>query len=474
MPNRIDADFSIKEIGMFGRLFGLFQVNGKALYHVGGSVRDMLRGESPKDFDFTTDALPDETTAILNSDKDYIQSIWPIGEKFGTIAAVIEGQPVEITTHRRDMTPGRHPDVAFTKDLSEDLARRDFTINSMAMDAAGNVIDPFGGQNDLREGVINATGDPMERFQEDPLRMLRAVRFVSKLGFPIGEQTHNAIYKYAQAIMTVSRERWLDELTKLLVGKHVGLALEWLRITRLFGYVLPEVFPIMLVPPGNPLRSKDLWTHTVLVVDKVRNDPLVRWAALLHDIAKPQTRYEEGTSTVHFFQHQMLGAELVHSLGKRLKMSNEFLRALKGLVSMHHQIADVVSTRNDPPVSVSALRKVIRNCEEFGCDIEDLIELFGNDQSSLRPEAIEKKRIHAELLRAALRDLKEEELKPRLPKGIGEEIMVRYNLKPGPEVGMLRKKLDQMLLEGLIAPGDAMDDVFRKLEEYNAEAVSAE
>ena len=118
---------------MFGRLFGLFQANGKALYHVGGSVRDMLRGESPKDFDFTTDALPDETTAILNSDKDYIQSIWPIGEKFGTIAAVIEGQPVEITTHRRDMTPGRHPDVAFTKDLSEDLARRDFTINSMAL-----------------------------------------------------------------------------------------------------------------------------------------------------------------------------------------------------------------------------------------------------------------------------------------------------------------------------------------------------
>lgn len=463
--------YTYGEWAMFEKLFGIFGTNGKDLYHVGGSVRDMLLGGSPKDFDFATDALPDETTAILKSDPEYVGSVWPIGEKFGTIAATVEGFPVEITTFRRDLTQGRHPDVMFTDSLEEDLARRDFTFNSMAMGGDGNIIDPFGGQEDLAGKLIRATGEPMERFQEDPLRMLRAVRFVSKLGFGISTPTKEAIHRYAQAILTVSRERWLDEMTKLLLGQHVGMAMDYLRYTRLLGYVLPEVFPITLIPDGSYLSSKNLWMHTLHVLEKVRAEPLVRWAALVHDIAKPQTRYEEGTDTVHFFQHQMLGAELVHSLGKRLKMSNEFLWALKGLVALHHQIADTVSTRNDPPVSVSALRKVIRNCEEYGCQVDDLIELFGNDQSSMRPEAIEKKRIHAELLREALRSMREEDLKPRLPKGVGEEIMRRYGLRPGPEVGEIRKRLDAMLLDGLILPDETIDEIFRK---YDAEKLAVQ
>lgn len=450
---------------MFGGLFGLFHANGKELYHVGGSVRDMLRGEPPKDFDFATDALPDETTAILKSGGAYVESVWPIGEKFGTIAATVEGQQVEITTYREDMSSGRHPEVAFVKDIKLDLSRRDFTINSMAMDDKGTVIDPFGGQADLKEGCIRATGNPFERFQEDPLRMLRAIRFSSKLGFSIHADTMSAIYEYAHAILNVSRERWLIELTKMLTGEYPGLALEYLKHSRLLGYVLPEVFPIVLVPLGNPLHSKNLWLHTLNVVDKVRRDPKVRWAALVHDIGKPQTRYEQGTDTVHFFQHWTLGAELVHSMGKRLKMPNEFLRAVMGLVSLHHKIADTVSRANNPPVSLGALRKVIRDCEEFGCSVEDLVELFSCDQTSNRPESIEKKRVHVELLRKALQELKDEELRPRLPKGIGEEIMARFGLQPGPEVGRIRGTLDQMLLDGLIVPGDTMDDIFGKLRD---------
>jgi poly(A) polymerase len=446
---------------IFKTLSKAFGDKGFGLYLVGGCVRDRLLGFEPKDYDLTTSARPEKIVEVLTSiGMDY----YPIGEKFGTIAAKLaDGMQVEITTHRRDLTPGRHPDVIFTDSLEEDLARRDFRMNSIACTIDENIVDPFGGQDDLKHGMISTTGDPFERFQEDPLRMLRAVRFVSKLGFLLHEQTREAIYKYAHAILIVSRERWLDELTKLLVGEHVARALEYMKHSRLLGYVLPEVFPITLVPPGNPLQSKNLWLHTLSVVDKVRKDPLVRWAALTHDIGKPQTRYEEGADTVHFFQHWALGAELVHSLGKRLKMSNEFLWALKGLVSLHHQIADAVSRNNDPPVSLSALRKVIRNCEEFGCSVEDLVELFSCDQTSNRPESVEKKRIHVELLRKALQELKEEELRPRLPKGIGEEIMARFGLQPGPEVGRIRKDLDQMLLDGLILPGETMDDIFGKL-----------
>ena len=205
----------------FQKLFKIFKINGKKLYHVGGSVRDMVLGKEPKDFDFTTDARPEDTKRILESAgiKTY-----PLGEKFGTVAAKHGNLQIEITTHRKDMTPGRHPDVAFTDNLQEDLSRRDFTINSMAMDESGKIIDPFGGKKHLGERVIKTTGNPMERFGEDPLRMLRAVRFASQLGFNIERRTKQAIFISTQAILNVSRERWFEEMSKLLVGAYAGRA----------------------------------------------------------------------------------------------------------------------------------------------------------------------------------------------------------------------------------------------------------
>jgi poly(A) polymerase len=443
---------------MFDRLFNAFDQGGKKLYHVGGSVRDLLLGKSPKDYDFTTDALPTETQEILSNANI---KHWPLGEKFGTIAASValngEVVDVEVTTHRKDMTPGRHPDVSFTDNLEDDLARRDFTINSMAMTQQGRIIDPFDGQKDLAQRLIKTTGNPYERFSEDPLRMLRAARFVSQLGFGLNGTAKNVIREYAHAILTVSRERWLEEMNKLLVGPNVLKALYMLADVRLFGYILPEAFSLT-IKQESKLPSKDLWHHVTTVVTKSPPRVNVRWAALLHDIAKPQTRMEKA-GEVHFFQHEYLGAEMIEGVARRLKMGNTQRRAVKGLAALHQRVGDAVSRRNNPPVSKSALRRIIRDCDVWGCDINDLIDLFEADCSSKRKEVLERQGAHARLLREALGEIKEEELRPKLPSGIGNAIMDRLELKPGPEIGEIKNKMDEMLMIGLIDPSMSIEDI---------------
>lgn len=441
-------------------LFTAFHEAGFNLYHVGGSVRDMILGRTPKDFDLTTDAKPEETKGVLESAGF---KTFPLGEAFGTIAAHVGDQIIEITTHRLDVTRGRHPDVAFTKDLKEDLSRRDLTINSIALDGEGNVIDPFNGAKDIARRLIRTTGNPMERFGEDPLRMLRAVRFASQLGFNIEPRTQQAIRALIPSILSVSRERWLEELNKLLLGAYVGKGLDLLKESGLLGYILPEVYPILVEPTG-VLHSKNLWHHTRVVVSKAKSDLLVRWAALLHDIAKPQTR-QEMNDEVHFYGHEQLGAELVDGIGRRLHMSNEMRLSVKGLVALHQRIGDCVSRKNDPPVSPSALRRVARDCEELHCSIEDLIELFAADSSSNRPETRERQQAHAELLREAVGQMREDELRPKLPSGIGQVIMEHFGVSPGPKVGEFKKILDNMLVSGEIDAETSTEDMMRKLEE---------
>ena len=442
---------------MFEKLFKIFEEDGKKLYHVGGSVRDKLLGLIPKDYDFTTDALPEETQRILTQANI---SHWPLGEKFGTIAAKVDNLEVEITTHRKDMTSGRHPDVVFTKNLKSDLARRDFTINSMAMDSKGTLIDPFGGFKDLHRKVIRATGEPKERFAEDPLRMLRAVRFVSKLGFRLSSKSLNVIKLYVQSIMSVSKERQLEEMNKLLLGDYVCDALNMLKVSRLLNYVLPELH-CLAIPNTSKTRSKDLWYHTLTVVSKTPPQLSLRWAALLHDIAKPQTIVET-PKEVHFFQHEILGAELTEGILGRLKMGKNLSRKIINLISLHHRIINVVSRKNDPPVSISGLRRVIRDCEF--CSIDELIDLFYADCSSNRAATIERQGEHTKLLRQAVKELREEELKPKLPSGIGNEIMRRFNLSPCKEVGEIKKELDELLLDGKINSSMCFDEIFEQLK----------
>jgi len=431
---------------MFEKLFQAFEDGGYKLYHVGGSVRDIMLGREPKDYDFTTDARPPQTKEIL--DKAGYKH-WPLGEKFGTIAAKFDGMDVEITTHRKDMTPGRHPDVVFTDNLEEDLARRDFTINSMAMDAKGKVVDPFGGLKDIGRRLVKATGSPKARFGEDPLRMLRAVRFCSQLDFDMEDRTLSAIKEYAQAIMTVSRERWFDEMSKLLLGNiNKGFAL--LYASRLLGYLLPEVYAMTLNDPQAKVASKNLSRHTMLVTAGTPARLALRWAAILHDIGKPYTRFED-VNEVHFWQHEYLGAEMVEGIARRYRMSNKLRRSIKGLVALHQRVGDVVSRRYDPPVSENALRRLIRDCDERGCDIDDLIDLFSADCTSNKPNIKERHGAHSRLLKEALEAIREKDARPRLPKGIGNAIMDRFHLEPGAKVGEIKKILDGLLLENKIS-----------------------
>jgi len=460
----------------FENLFRSFEANGFELRFVGGCVRDHLLGIEPKDFDFATDARPDATKHVLTHGNF---KWWPIGEKFGTIAAKMGDEDIEITTYRKDMTAGRHPDVSFTTELRTDLERRDFTINSMAMTKSGRLIDPFGGAKDLTDKLIRCTGTAWSRFREDPLRMLHAARFAARFSFRIDDDTVRAASQSAHSLLTVSRERWLDEMTKLLVAGDPSHGIEYLRHMRLLWLVVPELWASWVSPKVLDGPEKNLWYHTLKVLYQSPPRPVVRWAALLHDIAKPQTYSRDGRQ-VHFLQHEVLGAEMVEGICRRLKMSNEMRRAVRALVFLHQRVqavfrresGDDVQSRRDPNkkgrivASDRALRRLVRECDERGCQIEDLLDLFGADCSSrqqrVRDSVAEQRRVGFE----ALERMREEDMRPKLPPGIGNAIMDHFNLKPGPEVGKMRDRLEEMLLDGEIKSDASEGEMLQLLEEF--------
>lgn len=417
------------------------------IYIVGGTVRDSVLNTEPKDLDFAINLGPEQVQKRLNA-AGY--ETWKIDKEPPTIGTKLGSKRVEVSTFRGT-------------NIEEDLLRRDFTINAMAI-RDNKIIDPHNGLKDISKQLVRCTKSPLDRFSEDPLRMLRAIRFVSTLGFRLDEKTKSSIMTYAHSILVTAKGRWFDELTKLLVGNNVKPALELLFKTRLLGYLLPEIYPITMVPRNQNSHTKDLWYHTKIVVNKSKPIPRIRWAALLHDMAKPQTMLESSSGT-HFFQHEYLGSEMADGVLKRLKAGSSFRQSVRGLVALHQRIGDVVSRRNNPPVSMNALRRLARDCDERRCKIEDLVELFAADCSSGRKDVVERQRVHANLLRKALKDMKAEDLRPKLPKGIGERLMRHFNLKPGPKVGKLKQKLDSMLVSGKIKSNMTPEQMFKILEE---------
>lgn len=301
-------------------------------YLVGGSVRDLLLGLAPKDWDYTTPLLPDEIEErVRNAGK----RAYVTGKRFGTIGFKLDDKFIEVTTFRSEKYgKTRKPEVQFVGSINEDLSRRDFTINAIAQRDA-RLIDPFGGQSDIKAKVIRAVGKPSERFNEDPLRMLRAVRFVSQLGFSIEPETHKAIVKNAHKILSVSKERWAQELDKLLLGDNVVIGLYALYTTDLIKFVLPELRIQSGYDQNSDWHEYSLVEHTIRTVKDTPAKINLRWAALLHDLGKPFVRTDNKRGRSNYVFHELVGAEMIYGIGKRLKWSNERTQEVSDLVRHH-------------------------------------------------------------------------------------------------------------------------------------------
>lgn len=292
---------------------------GFEAYPVGGCVRDMLLGKAPHDFDVCTNASPEQTISVLSG-----FTTIPTGLKHGTVTVLSQGEPVEVTTFRTDgeYHDHRRPEqVRFVSSLKEDLSRRDFTVNALCLDKNGNVIDMFDGITDLDSGIIRCVGDPVLRFEEDALRVLRALRFSSVLGFDIEPATAEAVHKKAPLLSFVSAERVFSELKKLLTGKRAGdILLEYRDVFALF---IPELSECFDVPQNNPHHMYDVYTHICKSVDNIKPDEILRIAMLFHDIGKPRCRTTDINGIDHFKTHPAVGAKMAGDILSRLRADND-------------------------------------------------------------------------------------------------------------------------------------------------------
>ncbi|MBQ3417180.1 MAG: CCA tRNA nucleotidyltransferase [Ruminococcus sp.] len=305
--------------------------HGYDCYAVGGCVRDSLRGIEPKDWDFTTSALPDEIEACFADCKTVA-----VGKKYGTIAVILDGEQYEITTFRVDgeYKDSRHPEtVLFSKELKDDLSRRDFTVNAMAYSPDSGLVDLFGGERDLEYGVIRCVGDPEKRFGEDALRILRALRFASVFNFTIEPQTQNAILKLRNTLSDIAAERIVAEMNKLLCGENVASVLR--RFKFVFAVFIPELSSTFGFEQNSPHHNRTVFRHLVASVKNIEPDPILRTAMLFHDIAKPlsQTTDERGKS--HYKNHPMLGAAMAEKIMKRMCYPNHFIEEVTTLIRHH-------------------------------------------------------------------------------------------------------------------------------------------
>lgn len=343
---------------------------GYEAWTVGGCVRDVLRGAAPSDWDVTTSARPEEVMALFGG------AAIPTGLRHGTVTVCSGGERVEVTTFRCDgaYTDHRRPDtVRFSHSLTEDLARRDLTVNAMAMDLRGRLADPFGGQEDLRAGVLRCVGAPERRFDEDALRLLRTLRFAATLGFAIEEDTAAALRKKAPLLREIAVERITAELDRLLCGEHMAAVL--LAFPDVLGVFLPEVLPCVGFDQRNVHHCYDVWTHCVYAASHVPPLPALRWAALLHDIGKPACFTLDEAGVGHFYGHGKLSETMASDICRRLRMDNRRRETVVTLVAWHDR---------DIPRTEKAVGRALRQLGEER--LRQLIELKRADNAAQSPQ----------------------------------------------------------------------------------------
>ena len=450
------------------RLGAAFAEAGHELYVVGGSVRDELLGRPTHDLDFATDARPDAIKRLLNAARP--NAVYTVGERFGTIGAVFGDEVVEITTYRSEAyTPhSRKPEVEFGTSLAGDLARRDFTMNALARPAlGGDIVDLFGGLADLERHVVRAVGNPDERFVEDPLRLLRAVRFCAQLDFTLADPTREAIRRQAQALRIVSRERILDELNRLLLTPHPARGLRLLADLGLADEVLPEVVALRKTSQGH--RTKDVFEHTLAVVDNTRPDLALRWSALLHDVGKPKTFVQDG-GEVHFPGHEMVGESLSRSILGRLRMDHRTTDRVTRLVGLHMRANQYEDSWTD-----GAVRRLVREVED---DLDLLLSLSTADVTSYRQAKRQAAADRVARLRERVRQLEEQASIQAIRSPLdGVELMSMFGRGPGPWIGDVKDYLLELVLEGTLAPDDkesAAEQARRRMAETSPDVARPE
>jgi tRNA nucleotidyltransferase (CCA-adding enzyme) len=304
-----------------------------ALVLVGGSVRDILLGTIPKDYDFATALEPDEVERRVRAAG---KRAYTIGKRYGTIGFRFEGHFIEVTTYRKELydLSSRKPTVTFTTDLADDLSRRDFTFNAMALQLDGTLVDPHQGKADIENRVIRAVGIPSHRFREDPLRILRMIRFAARYGFAIDAKTLKAAKERAYTLSRISRERITAELDGIIVAPHAGPALLQLADLGILSFTIPLLAVQIGYDQNSRYHSLDLWNHTVGTLEGVEPDVELRWSALLHDVGKPFVRNNKSDRST-YVHHDLVGAGLVEMLAHHLKWSRQRTERIEALVRNH-------------------------------------------------------------------------------------------------------------------------------------------
>ena len=414
---------------------------GHQAYFVGGCVRDLLLQREPADHDVSTDATPDR-----------VQQLFPnslaVGAQFGVVIVTDDSAEVEVATFRSDIgyTDGRHPDsVVYTASAQEDVRRRDFTINAMLLDPESNeVLDFVGGQKDLRAGIIRAIGDPGERFREDKLRMIRAVRFAARFHYAIDAATFRAIQILAAEIFQVSAERIRDELTKILTEGAARRGFELLDETQLLPAVLPEIAAMKgVAQPPQFHPEGDVWTHTLMMLEglKAGCSPTLAWGVLLHDVGKPPTFTPPAGpgDRIRFNEHVEVGTRMAEEICRRLRFSNDDTEQIASLVANHLRFKDV------PQMKTATLKRFVR-LNRF----DEHLELHRLDCISSHGMLD-----NYEFMRRFVEQTPPEQVRP--PRLITGEDLKALGLEPGPSFKAILDAVEEAQLEGRIhTPEDAI------------------
>jgi poly(A) polymerase len=439
----------------------LFGDAGHGLYLVGGSVRDVFSTDDPSpgaDIDLTTDALPDVTEKIVGG---WADAVWLQGKRWGTIGALKEGRPIEITTHRAEAyhPDSRKPEVVFGHSIEVDLSRRDFTVNAMALRLGSELelIDPYDGLADLAAGRLRTPLDPEISFSDDPLRMLRAARFIAKLGLTPDEALVSAVKSMHDRLAIVSPERIRDELGKLLVVDRPSVGLWFVVETGLASEFMPEL-PGLALEQDPIHRHKDVLAHTLAVVDKTRPERLLRLSALLHDIGKPRTR-DFGPTGVTFHHHEVVGARMARERMTALRFSKEDIDTATRLVELHLRFHTYRLGWTD-----RAVRRYVRDAGPLLEQLNELTRCDCTTRNAARARTLGQRMDELERRIEELRA--EEEIDAIRPELDGRQVMEHLHLAPGPDVGRaLEFLLELRLEEGPLGE----DEAKRRLDAWWAE-----